>query len=412
MSLKLAFSTLAVAATIVLITALYTHLSLWFLWHLLPEGNIKIAVNSSQPGSQMVTESLSLSPLDGNTTKLLNNTKRYSYAQTNEHSSIALVPKNPFLFKDRNLLIDELRKQNWHTINFGLVIVGTNQDSTLSLPPLRSIIVSTYGKLISPQHPYKPIVIAQSIDGSIPPLSGDTALVGVVANQSREVKAIIAPNLNNFPNFSISGPSLPSQSDYIAVNIPGSVIQSVSAQFSNEWNKVIYSKFGFSATKPSVISYLAVQQTASITITDEKAALAVIGDPASLKNTFHQWMQHEEAYSRPQKHAFRLPDNTIGFELIKGDLQPVLSEPDPSGCLAPTSDAIQLWLCQNDKGVSLATTQKDALGELSSISPSIQRITLGNNYLQHLDFLPVKYLQALTLHSSGDYTLLTAKLKN
>lgn len=411
MPTKLIISVITLVLTVVFIIAVYFHISLWFLWYLLPEEKIKIAVNSTQPGSQIITDILSAFPIKEDTVKLLNSAKRYSYAQTDKGSVIALVPKNPFLFKDRNLLINELRNNNWHTINFGLVIIGKNNNSTPNLSSLRSVIINTYNKLLSRQHPYKPTIIAQSNNSSIPLLSGDTALVGVVSRKNKEFKAIIAPSLSNMPNFSISGPALPNQANHLTINIPGKSINAVSTKFSNEWNDIIYSKLGFSATSPPIISYMAVQQTSSMTITNEKAALAMIGDTNSLKGVFHQWMQEEEAHSRPQKHAFRLPDGTIGYELIKGETQPVLSAPDSSGCLAPISEAIKLWLCQNDKGISIATSRADAMQELSSISSSVQTITIGNDYLQRLDFLPVKHFQSLSLYSSGEYTMITTSLK-
>jgi|GEM_PF-6840901 hypothetical protein len=409
MSIKIIFTTLSFIAIIIVIVVINIHLSLWFLWYLLPEGNVKVAVNSSQSGSQVLSDLLNASLVE-DTTRLFDGAKRYSYIQTDTYSSVILVPKNPFLFRDRDLLIEQLNANDWQTTSFGLLIVGTTQKTEPTLNTLKGTVGSSLGKYFSRRHPYRPIVVAQGNDGSISLLSGDTALVGVATNFGRELKIIIASDLESLPNFSISRPVLSDEANYLAINILGSTIQSVSAQFSDEWNKIIYSKLGFSVTKPPIISYMTVQQTSSMIITNEKAALAIIGDSNALKDVFHQWMKDEEAYLRPQKRAFKLPDGTLGYELVKGDSQVVLAEPDSSGCLESLSEAIKLWLCVSDKGVAVATNKAAAVQELSSISASIQRVALGSDYLQHIDFLPIKHLKSLAVYSSGQYTILTAKL--
>jgi len=341
---------------------------------------------------------------------LISHTKRFSYVQQDSSTTIALVPTNPFLFKARNQLINQLKQDNWQITNYGLIIIG-NTTTTPTRHSLRQTTSQAIAKLTSRQYPSQPNVIANIKANTWPLLSHDTALIGIITNRNRELKTIIAPRLSDIPPFSISGPPLPNQEDFLSFSLPGATIQSVSTQLANDWNRLLHQRLGFINTKPPLVDFLGKVQTSSLAITDEQTSLAIIGDPSYLNSAWEHWLQDEEAYSRPQRKAFRLPDRTLGYELVKGDSQPVLAQPDSSGCRRPINETIKLWLCQNNQGLAVGTNRDTTLHALDSITTTAQQVSIGNHYLQQIELPLIQHLHALTYFSFGEYTIITASLR-
>jgi len=404
---KILFSLLLLSATISLV-ALWAHLSTWYLWHLLPDGELKLALNYTHPASHLLDNFLA--PTLPDVAPTIKNVRRFAYVQSTNSSTIALVPSNPFLFRDRHHIIQQLTDYGWSTSNYGLVILGRKGETT-PLTSIQPAAINTFSKLISLRHPYKPTIIAQTTDQTLPMLSQNLALVGVMTTGEGEIKVVIAPDLFSLPDFSIVGPPSPNQTDYLAANLPGTTIQSVAGQFSQSWNDIFYQKLNFNQTKPAIFSFLTTQQTISLTLTQDNASLAIFGQPELLAAAAHQWIQDEETYSRPTKQAFRLPDKTLGYELVPGEPQPVLSPPDQSGCRSPLHDNVSLWLCQGKLGVSIGTSLAAAQQELTNLSTNTRQLSIGSTYLEQLDLSPINLLQSLTYYNSGPYTIITGQLK-
>jgi hypothetical protein len=254
-------------------------------------------------------------------------------------------------------------------------------------------------------------VIAVNQSESFVPGITTMAVVGVSANQGQEIKFVSAKTLADLPVFSITSPSLPANEDFLSLNLSGTTIQSMINQFNAQWDDVIQSKLGLSKTKPPITALLAAQQTVSLTLSGAEASIAIIGDPTALKTTLSNWLSNEEAFSRPQKSAFKLPDGTIGYELVKGELQTVLSDPDQEGCQAPITASVTLWLCQNSQGISLGTGHSLAQQALANINPNHNSISIGRQYLGQLEFPIINRIDSLVLFDSDPYTVLTVKLR-
>ncbi|HBE90273.1 MAG TPA: hypothetical protein DDW41_03635 [Candidatus Andersenbacteria bacterium] len=389
--------------------AIWIHLSIWFLWSLLPDGNTKIALNFTEPGTGLITDLLALSPLREDLEPVMNHARRFSYVQNNDSSVIAIIPKNIVLFRERSQITQQLLANGWRPQNYGLIIVGLKGQSSLN--PLSFTLRQAFGKLYSRRYPYQPTVIAVNQSEAFVSKVTPMAVFGVSANQEREIKFISAKTLADLPVFSIARPSLPSSEDYLSLNLSGATIQLITNQFNAQWNDIIQSKLGLSKTKPPITALLAAQQTISLTLSGAEASIAIIGDPTALKTTLSNWLSNEEAFSRPQKSAFKLPDGTIGYELVKGELQTVLSDPDQEGCQAPVTASVTLWLCQNNQGISFGTGRSLAQQALTNINPNHNSISIGRQYLSQLEFPIINRINSLVLFDSDPYTVLTVKLR-
>lgn len=391
------------------IIAFWIHLSAWFLWSLLPDGNTKIALNYTEPGASLITDLLALSPLRAELEPIINQTRRFAYVQNSDSSVIALIPQNLLFFGQRNQIKQQLIASQWRIQNYGLIIVGVKGQSSIN--PLSSALWQTFAKLNSRQYPYQPAVVAvnksEYFAHSITPM----AIVGVSVNRGQEVKFVSAKTLADIPVFSITSPALPANEDYLSLNLSGSTIQSIITQFNADWDDVIRSKLSLTQTKPAITALLAAQQTASLTLSGNDASIAMMGDPAALKTAINNWLSNEEAFSRPQKSAFKLPDGTMGYELVKGQLQAVLSDPDQEGCQAPVTPVVNLWLCQNSRGVALSTQRHLAQQALSGIDPNHHSISIGRQYLSQLELPIINRINSLVLFDSDPYTVLTLKLR-
>lgn len=409
MKTKTTITGIALTAAIVFITIVCFHLSTWFLWYLLPQGNWKLAVNSSEDGSEIINELAGKTLLPEKISTLTKKVKKYAYLQNKDYSAVAFVPKNPFLFHDRNIIINTLANHEWQTRNFGLIIIGTTKPDKISLPNLTATTKLTLDKLISRQHPRKPTIIADLQNSPIPYFKEQTSLVGTTARNG-ELKLIIAPTLKDLPDFSISGPPLPRTEDYLIINVPGQVIENLPQQLKNEWNEILHNKIGLKHTKPPLMEYLSRQQTIRLTIDETGTAITAIGKTKEIQNRLIKWLKAEEAFFRPEKNAFQLPDNTLGYETVPGAPVSIFSPPDLSNCLSPTSEHIKLWICQDRKSVSIATDKQMAVKETAAISPTRKDISLGNKYTKQLNQLSLP-INSFLLHSSGKYTQISISQK-
>lgn len=401
-------SYLLVPLIFLLFAALWLHLSTWFLWSLIPDGSLKLAVNYTQSGTSITSDLLPLTPLQAELQPFASQVRRFAYVQKDRSAVIALIPRNPALFRERRTIKQNLLANNWRISNFGLVIIGTKGEPSLNA--VTSAISRTYRKLYSRQYPYRPAMVAVIRSEDISPALPDMAFIGVATNNGQELKIASAATLAGLPDFSITSPPLPAN-DSLSFNLSGPTLQLISSQFDSQLDKVLTAKLGLTRTNPKIMALLAAQQTASLALSGQEASIAIIGDPMALHSAITTWLINEEAYSRPQPSAFKLPDGTLGYELVKGDPQSVLSAPDQTGCQSPTTDTVQLWLCQDAQGVSLGTSRNLATETLSKISPNHHTISVGGLYLNRLDFLAVRRISSLILYNSDPYTVLTIKLK-
>lgn len=401
-------SYLLVPLIFLLFAALWLHLSTWFLWSLIPDGSLKLAVNYTRAGTSITSDLLPLTPLQAELQPFTSQVRRFAYVQKDRSAVIALIPRNPALFRERRAIKQNLLANNWRISNLGLVIIGTKGESSLN--SVTSAVSRTYRKLYSRQYPYRPAIVAVIRSGDISPALPDMAFIGVATNNGQELKIVSAATLAELPDFSITSPPLPAN-DFLSFNLSGPTLQLISSQFDSQLDKVLTAKLGLTRTNPKIMALLAAQQTASLALSGQDASIAMMGDPASLRASVAAWLSNEEAYSRPQKSAFKLPDGTLGYELIKGPLQTVLSPPDAEGCEAPSTPTVNLWLCRNYQGVSLGTNRPLALQGLSNISPDHHTIAVSRQYLSQLNLPALNRINSLTLYNSDPYTVLTLKLE-
>jgi hypothetical protein len=141
------------------------------------------------------------------------------------------------------------------------------------------------------------------------------------------------------------------------------------------------------------------QEAILVSVQGQKAVIAVVGDKAAFAADIRDAIKAEEPYTRPVKHAFRLPDGTIGFEIVAGEQRDTFSGP-ASAC----QQDYGLWLCQSNTAAALSNDR--SLAE-KSLNDTSWQVRLGS---KHLADLPIP-LQGLIATGSESSAVIHAKTK-
>lgn len=159
---------------------------------------------------------------------------------------------------------------------------------------------------------------------------------------------------------SINNDELSQSSDVIKIDVPGVALDFLPMNVRNEWNKKLLAVLHFNNTKPDIMGELDKHGQVIIRIDGDGAAIGIEGtdeEKASFTKKIRSWLQDEERYGRPVRRAFKLPDGTLGYELVPGEVKPVLQTDGDGKCLTPLDDKSALWVCGGIAGTSHQVTQ-------------------------------------------------------
>lgn len=403
MSLRV-ISVLVLLSTIIVFTLflLFTHLSTWFIWELLPPGAVQIAVNQTHPAANFLTDYLSATGL-ASTLEQLKSTRRFSISAKPNSTTVVVVPNNPLLFRNHQALINQLSNAGFHTQRFGLLIIARQNNGTDDIvhtkffPAFRQ----TIRRLFSNTLPAKPLLIASIESGIIPFLENPLTLLGTARGNS--VQLVAAEPTIDFHSISQNTPSPPQQENELTLTTPSHVITTLPEPLRHEWNKILISKLGFANTQPDILTHLSQYNSPiNIKLTQNGAVITVAKTQKAFSNTVKTWVQAEEAHFRQQQQAFRLPDGTFGYELAPGDTREVFTNSLSSeNCRQdafplPGKEMHYLWLCSSDTWTAFGSDEKatrEAIQQPIMVANS-WNISIGTQYLTSLSLSGIKSISA------------------
>lgn len=199
--------------------------------------------------------------------------------------------------------------------------------------------------------PLRPVAIGEL------PHTFETPLFFAAVRQDTIVRILAAPRLEQLAQ----QPSLvmPSAApDATAVlSLPGSALRTLPTSLESSWDALFHQKLHFLKTKPAIFTQLAAADHAVVLLQGDNLALGFQPGSQDMARLLNELVQNEERYTRPLEQAFRLPDGTIGRELVPGLPGDVFRERDATGCRAPLEGKTTLWLCEREGMVILATDQ-------------------------------------------------------
>jgi hypothetical protein len=365
---KLLFLLLLTAGLLGIAAAvLTTHLSLWFLWEAAPAGDVRLAVSQSHAAGDTISE-YALAWLVPELGPYRNDIRSFVISRQGENITLLAQPKFIFSPSTQREVARQLTRDGWQVERRGLALVARDHTGELPNPYLAAL------RAIRQQLRFRPLALLEIGEGAVSWYR--QPLAAAVTADGSEVTILTAPDIEHLPSKTVPA-GFPAAAE-MSFTLPGAPLAGLPPDVSAEWNALLVLRLGFKHTAPHLIGPAAGRDSVFLSITETGAAFGATGSTQSLKDTLQEALAAEEAYLRPQERAFRLPDGTIGREVVPGEERETTS-PAPGSC----TEAAALAVCTNGSAVAIGTTADRAR---QALEPGPWHVRLGEKYLRGLPF--------------------------
>ncbi len=337
--------------------------------------------------------------------------RRIAMNTTPGYVAAALVPESPFLFSAQRAATEHLRKSGFKTGRVGLVIIaykqlpGSGRHDPVKIDFKWSDVGSAARKavfcLLSRRLPARPLLIGR-IGADRIAFSDETLYILATVRSEGMNLFVAGAGSGFFYQPGVAPP--PVGEEELLVALHSKVLSVIPEELRRGWNNSILAKLGFVETKPDIINYLGrINSRIIIDITEENATIAAVDKSGDFVSTAKDWVQQEERHTRPRRRAFRLPDGTLGYEMVPGQIRSLFVDIfDSGGCRRASFAArkaskqqqgqeIEFWLCAADGRVALGSSRDMALsGVKELLSPQRHwRVVVGTAYLEKTALFPL-----------------------
>lgn len=327
--------------------ATWAHQALPFLWALLPaDSAVHVALDRTASGTSIIegllgylsTTGLEPTPLSFPVPELMPRLNRFAVAQGPDGAVLVVLPQP----RQQAAVRQALQSDGWRVERIGLLLRASRPHRPI--PPVSSAIASAVRDAGRSSMPLFPI--AQAAIAATP---GQAAVHLVAVADQREIRLYASQT-----NTMAEGLTLPTAAAKgNTFQLPGPVFSLLPAPLQRDWEAQLREKFGFTHTKPAILSELAAQKTVTVQWERNSLTITVAGDPDHFSQTVESWIQAEDAQRHPQQQSFRLPDGTRGRELIPGPIRPVFTQ--AGSCREGLPDRLALWVCNGEASAALST---------------------------------------------------------
>ncbi len=419
MSPKHIFVLISTILAVSLAIIIYIFLSLWNLWFLLPDQGIRLAINQTKPGTPFIADYLTR--LQPDIKPVLESSRRIAISINQDNITLAIVPRN--FFKSQKISA-RLSQPGWSIRNYGLIIIANRGENSPS--SFISSFIKSSRSVFSSNKPLQPALIFH-----VPPNSAaniDDTMYGLAVASTKSLSGQQAITLQMNNNSLQYNPELNSQYksvDGLQLAIPGGALSSLPKNIQDQLQKQILLHLPFKKTNPDIVSLLARQKWLQININDENIAISLKGNIISVADQIITWSKLEEAYARPVKQAFRLPDRTLAYEEVPGQLQAIfqVAGNDCRGASWPALDTskagitgvnpsarVSIWLCRSGDTLTISNNQEWAQANLKIAAPAPAdswNMAIGAPWLPEIISSNIKSLSG---QGSQNYHTITAIL--
>lgn len=396
--LKWVSLTLLVLVFISCLVALKIHLSPWYLWSLAPAGESQVLVNVAGETKAIIDSQLAKTPLAA-AQPLFRSTHRLVASWSDNTTTLILLPKHPLWPASRQALENQLQNQGWRTRQYGLLLIAYQGAGDYQPPSIVHTITNTILALRNETNPASPLLIA-TIAAKHNVISHEALKINAYRHPEHTEQSviIISPSDSTLEKTRSTETEETPQiaHDQISLSVAGALLRSVPTDLKTSWDAKIIENFGFKKVKAAISSEIETAAKSMLYLTASEAGIATQEAPASLAAHLTHFLQQEEAYQRPVAQAFKLPDGTIGYERVPGQLKDVYETiADERGCHKPLEERTTLWFCQQDNRLALATSRELAVQLLETIRQDKWHVAIGASRLQALE-LPAPISIAVT----------------
>lgn len=372
---------LSVAGVAVLLLLLHT--SSWFIWSTLPDGDLKIVLNQRGASRTIVEKLIEVTPLSP-ASELIQNSSRIGISEKGDSVTMAIVPKLPIWPARRRQIVDNLNAQGWNTAVNGLIIIATQGQTQHHISPT-SAYWRAVRQIFSRQEAARPVLIGHLTASTSDIFDQDVAIRANVS--SEDGQSTIAVHILPTSDQSTSSRSFPEPSaNQLSLLAPTDVFNAIPPDLIQAWQLQFQEKLGFTKTQADLLSAATKEDRLALHLSDQGTSITTQGPHTDqLLDQLTLFIQQEEAYIRPIAKAFQLPDGTIGYERVPGDLEEVISSTkDSDGCYSPLPGRTSLWICHQQNRLSLATSRDLAMEQLGLLTDKTWRLSIGSKHLESI----------------------------
>lgn len=372
---RVVIATVALAGLVILSGMLGYATLPWFLWHLLP---------SAPQRGVLVMPHLTDAPLAAMAAAVVPPAVRehipaalyLGWAQDGQNLQLVTVPR-PQAYQS---LPRTLTAAGWQVRRIGPLLLATQGEarwrplSLVATDYIRSLTISSW-----PVFPAAIIHTQDSFHGMTSPLAV------VMTRRGTKVRIIAAADLSEGSRREVVPVAVPP--DHVVITVPGELLAALPTEVHEDLNRQLRLALGFTLTRPDILAHLATYDAASLALRPSGEALATLGvrgDADTFTDTVTSWIQEEERRTRLTTRAFRLPDGTLGYEKIPGEVLPVVTYAPSDQCWHPVEGRSTLWLCAQDGSVGVGMSQALAREGAAAATVPTTSITLGERALAHL----------------------------
>lgn len=158
------------------------------------------------------------------------------------------------------------------------------------------------------------------------------------------------------------------------IALPSAVLEKIPDNSKQAIQDEIIAGIGLTKSRPDIITLLEGARYFGVTSsgTNNVNNFAVGAAQGLTEDIVSGWVGSERGYLEPVQHAFRLPDGTVGYELIpSADAKADFSDTDQDGCRQSKITAGDIWFCTQGEVGALATDRDSALLLVHELSNSL-----------------------------------------
>jgi len=172
----------------------------------------------------------------------------------------------------------------------------------------------------------------------------------------------------------------------------GSYVDKIPEHISANLERQLTSSLGLGHT---VIQFSALlrQQNQIIVSVNDNVTIAGQGFPNEFRQEIIAAVSNENAHLNPVKKAFKLPDGTLGYEYVPGEVDTQV-EVGEDGCAQHAYDGHSIWLCEGNNSISASNSRDSAKNNINLLDQYGWQISINKPYINELNLSGISSLNA------------------
>ncbi len=351
--------------------------SLWFLFALLPETGKearRIGYEDAAlafTGSRMREAVRKTIPVPEES---ITNVRSIVYQQDDRGETVIVIPR----LSAQTTVRSRLDEDGWVSRRLGLIVIAYKSSgqgvNAQGVRPIRAL-GKVFQKVALQRLPLHPQAAFQLISSDS---NGQSVAMYAQKNQGG-IHGVISLQQGNF----LPGTRGRTEGSYNSqetsfVSLQSDILSIIPNNFQAILETALAKDLGFQKTSPAILSDLLAIGPVTIAKRGEESAVGMFSEDSAIAERMNTWIAAEQSVRHPQRRAFALPDNTIGYEYIPGKVETSFSlNEGKNNCFPSRGYDEQVFLCGQGNAVVFADEEKIG-DELVSFLQVAKRAWRGN----------------------------------